>query len=76
MARLRPSCNNSGAVAMGSLLDPVCRKAGPVALTPEQHRARVVDFAFANAAIENPLVTREMIERVYDRRHPANGIGR
>lgn len=36
-------------------------------MTPEQRREYVIDFAYGNAAFENPRVTREMVAKAYDR---------
>lgn len=38
-------------------------------MNPEQRRERVIDFAYGNAALENPRITREMVRRAYDRLH-------
>lgn len=39
-------------------------------MTPEEKRAQAISFAYGNTAIENPAITREMIEREYDQLHP------
>lgn len=39
------------------------------ATTPEERRAQAISFAYGNAAIENPDITREIIERQYDLLH-------
>ena len=35
--------------------------------TDAEMRAAAISFAFGNCAIENPLVTREMVEQEYDK---------
>ncbi len=35
-------------------------------MTPEQREAQRRSFAFGNASIENPRVTRELVDRVAD----------
>ncbi len=43
------------------------------ALSPEEQRAkrraRAISWAYGNAALSNPDVTREMVEAAYDRLH-------
>lgn len=35
-------------------------------MTPAQLREQRISFAYGNCAIENPNVTREMVERIHD----------
>lgn len=35
-------------------------------MTPAQLRAQRISWAYGNCAIENPRITREMIERIHD----------
>ncbi|MCA1831248.1 MAG: hypothetical protein LC750_00610 [Actinobacteria bacterium] len=35
-------------------------------MTPTQLRAQRISWAYGNCAIENPLITREMVERIHD----------
>lgn len=39
-------------------------------MTPEQKRAQAISFAYGNCHIENPRITREMVEQAYDRLYP------
>jgi hypothetical protein len=39
--------------------------------TEEEKRQSAISFAHGNCAIENPRVMREMVEREYDKLHPA-----
>ena len=36
-------------------------------MTPEERREQAISFAYGNAAIENPLITREMVEQAAER---------
>ena len=36
-------------------------------LTPEQEREHKISFVYGNINIENPLVTREMVEKLVDK---------
>lgn len=51
------------------------RETDEARLTPERRRERVIDFAYGNAALENPRITREMVRRAYDRLHEADVTG-
>ena len=39
-------------------------------MTPEEQRMQAISFAFGNASLDNPNVTREMVEKAYDELHP------
>lgn len=39
------------------------------AWTDEERRSQVISFAFGNCAIENPDITKEMVEQEYDKLH-------
>ncbi len=39
-------------------------------MSREERRAQRVSFAFGNAAIENPNITREMVEKEDQKIHP------
>ena len=45
-------------------------RARRVQMTPEQLEAQRRSFAFGNVALENPNVTREMVDRAADRIKP------
>jgi hypothetical protein len=47
-------------------LDALIETARNHVMTPEERRAQVISFAYGNLAIENPAITREMVERAYD----------
>lgn len=44
-------------------LNELIEKARNIKMTPEQEAAQRRSFAYGNLAIENPNVTREMVER-------------
>ncbi|HEV7368268.1 hypothetical protein [Arenibaculum sp.] len=44
-------------------LDTLVEMARRVKMTPEQEESQRRSFAYGNVAFENPLVTREMIDR-------------
>lgn len=35
-------------------------------MTPAELRAQRISFAYGNCSIENPSITREMVERIHD----------
>lgn len=35
-------------------------------ITEEEHRAQVRSFAYGNCSLENPAITREMIDQIAD----------
>jgi hypothetical protein len=47
------------------------RAAGPWPMTAEDHERQVVSFAYGNAALENPRVTRKMAEEAARRTRPS-----
>lgn len=51
-------------------LDDLIGRAINHIMTSEEKRVQAISFAYGNTAIENPTITREMIEREYDRLHP------
>lgn len=36
------------------------------AMTPAELREQLISFAYGNCSIENPSITREMVERIHD----------
>lgn len=48
-------------------LDALIEAARHVTMTPAEREEQRRSFAFGNCAIENPLVTRELVDRVADR---------
>lgn len=38
--------------------------------TAAQRREQAIDFAYGNAHLSNPAVTREMVEKAYAKAHP------
>lgn len=50
------------------LLERACNRF-PTPAEIEEHRR---SFAYGNAALENPAITRELIDRVADRKQKAN----
>ncbi len=53
---------------LADLIRKATEEAGPMSL--EQRRAQAISFVYGNCHIENPNVTREMVEAAYDRLHP------
>lgn len=47
-------------------LDELLEWARTVTMTPEEREEQRRSFAYGNAAIENPRVTRELVDRVAD----------
>ena len=41
-------------------------------MTPEERRLQRISFAYGNASIENPNITREMVEEEDKELHPKN----
>ena len=52
----------SEGIAMNNELQPLLNAARKVAMSAEQREAQRRSFAYGNTAIENPLITREMID--------------
>ncbi len=50
-----------------SELDELIEKASQVRMTPAQRRQQAISFAYGNTHIENPRITRDMVEAAYDR---------
>lgn len=44
-------------------LEAALEKARAHVMTPEERRAQRISFAYGNAALDNPSVTREMVEK-------------
>lgn len=44
-------------------------------MTPAQLRAQRISFAYGNCSIENPNITREMVERIHDEMYGKPGSG-
>lgn len=54
---------------MTKTLVNLIEKARSHQMTEEEKRAQIISFAYGNCAIENPNITREMVECEYDRLH-------
>jgi len=48
-------------------LEVLLEKARDHVMTPEELREQRISWAYGNAAIDNPSITREMVEREYDK---------
>lgn len=48
-------------------LDELIEQARKIVPTAADRRAQVISFAYGNCAIENPAITREMVEAEYDK---------
>jgi len=53
-------------VVMGRNLQDLLEAAKNVVLTPEEKEQQRRSFAYGNVAIENPRITREMVDRAAD----------
>lgn len=42
-------------------------------MTPAEQRAQRISFAYGNCSIENPNITREMVERLHDKMYGKPG---
>lgn len=48
---------------MNKELEDLLEKTKSIVMTPEQREEQCRDFAYGNAKISNPAVTREMVDR-------------
>jgi len=48
------------------VLDERIETARKHVMTPEERRAQTISFAYGNLVLDNPAITREMVERAYD----------
>lgn len=44
-------------------------------MTKAERRAQAISFAYGNAAIANPSITKEMVAKAYDELHPCEFCG-
>ena len=51
-------------------LDELIAATREIEMTPEQQAVQRRSFAFGNCNIENPMVTREMVDEADQRLHP------
>ena len=52
---------------MEATLNELIEKARNHVMTPAEKRAQAISFAYGNAKIENPHITREMVAEAYDK---------
>lgn len=56
-----PICLSSRRTKMPDI-DDLIERARNILMTPEQEREQRISFVYGNCAIENPRITREMVE--------------
>ena len=48
-------------------LEKLLKKAAMFEMNPEEYREQMISFAYGNAKLSNPNITREMVEEVYEK---------